>query len=85
MSGSQLVEEQHSDPEIASLFPRVLPWNEISEVPVGYYEKNCVLVRKRRPPDAKSNEDWSVSHQIVVPKSYRENILSFAVMSFRYQ
>jgi hypothetical protein len=78
MSRSQHVDAQHSDPEIASLFQRVLSKNEHSEVHVGYYVKTGVLMRKWRAPDVRYKQDWSVSHQIVVPKSNRENILSSA-------
>jgi hypothetical protein len=39
------VEAQHSDPEIANLFQRVLPKNELSDL-VGFYKKNCVLMSK---------------------------------------
>lgn len=78
LSRSQLVEEQHSDPEIASLFQRVMPENEIANVPVGYYERNGILMRKWRPPDVQADDEWSVSHQIVVPHRYRDNILSLA-------
>jgi hypothetical protein len=67
ISRSQPVEAQHSDPEIASLFQMILPKNEFSEVPVGNYEKNGVLIRKLCHSDVQAYEDWSVSHQIVVP------------------
>jgi hypothetical protein len=35
-------------------------------------------MRKWHPPDVQGDDDWSVNHQIVVPKSYRENTLSLA-------
>lgn len=34
-------------------------------------------MRKWRPPDVPS--EWTVNHQIVVPKSYRHEILSLAL------
>ena len=37
LSSSQLCKEQHSDPEISSLFERALDENEMSLVPVCYY------------------------------------------------
>jgi hypothetical protein len=51
-SMSQLVEAQLIDLEVANLFQRVLPENELSENPVAYYENYGVLVRKWRPLDA---------------------------------
>ena len=51
LSRSQLCKEQHSDPEISPLFERALDENEISQVPVCYYVKNDILMRKWRPPD----------------------------------
>ena len=46
LSRSQLSKEQHSDPEISPLFERALDDNEISQVPVCYYVKNDILMRK---------------------------------------
>ena len=51
LSRSQLCTEQHSDPEISPLFDRALDENEMSQVPVCYYVKNDILMRKWRPPD----------------------------------
>ena len=68
MSRSQLCQEQHSDPEISPLFERALDENEISQVPVCFYVKNDILMRKRRPPDVSAEDEWTINHQIVVPK-----------------
>ena len=35
-------------------------------------------MRKWRPPDVSVEDEWAVKHQIVVPKSYRLEILSMA-------
>ena len=35
-------------------------------------------MRKWRPATAPSDEEWQVSHQIVVPKSFRNDVLSLA-------
>ena len=53
LSRSQLCKEQHSDPEISPLFDRALEENEMSQVPVCYYVKNVILMRKWRPLDVK--------------------------------
>ncbi|MDA3078823.1 DDE-type integrase/transposase/recombinase, partial [Campylobacter sp. JMF_06 NA1] len=77
-SRSQLISEQQNDPELKDLYHKALDENEVSEVPVCYYLKNGVLLRKWRPLDVPADEEWSVKHQIVVPKSYRSEILSIA-------
>ena len=33
-------------------------------------------MRKWRPPDVSVENEWAVKHQIVIPKSFREEILS---------
>ena len=76
LSRSQLCKEQHSDPEISTLFERALDEKEISQVPVCYYVKNDILMRKWRPPDAE--DEWTFNHQIVVPRVYRPEILNLA-------
>ena len=78
LSRSQLCKEQHSDPEISPLFDRALDENEMSQVPVCYYVKNDILMRKWRPPDVSADDEWTVNHQIVVPRAYRPEILNLA-------
>ena len=78
LSRSQLCKEQHSDPEISLLFERALDDNEMSQVPVCYYVKNDILMRKWRPPDVSADDEWTVNHQIVVPRAYRSEILNLA-------
>ena len=77
-SRSQLCKEQHSDPEISPLFDRALDDNEMTQVPVCYYVKNDILMRKWRPPDVSADDEWTVNHQIVVPRAYRSEILNLA-------
>ena len=74
LSKSQLIQEQQTDPEISKLIFMALPEDEISQVPMCYYIKNGILMRKWRPFDG----EWAVYHHIVVPKSYRHDILSIA-------
>ena len=78
LSRSQLCKEQHSDPEISPIFERAFNENEISQVPVCYYVKNGILMRKWRPPDVSAEDEWTVNHQIVVPRVYRPEILNLA-------
>ena len=76
VSTSQLIAEQHKDTEHVSLFARVVNENEVSQNPVCLFTKNGVLKRKWRPPDVSVENEWAVKHQIVIPKSFREEILS---------
>ena len=75
---SKLISEQENDPELAPLFKLVLPPVELDKVPVGYYVRNGVLMRKWRPPNVPASEEWSVVRQIVVPKVYQSEILKLA-------
>ena len=78
LSKSQLIQEQQTDPEISKLIFRALPEDEISQVPMYYYMKNGIVMRKWRPFDVPADDEWAVHHLIVVPKSYRHEILSIA-------
>ena len=78
LSKSQLIQEQQTDPEISKLIFRALLEDEISQVPMCYYIKNGILMRKWRPFDVPADDEWAVYQQIVVPKSYRHEILSIA-------
>ena len=78
LSKSRLIQEQQTDPEISKLIFRALPEDEISQVPMCYYIKNGILMRKWRPFDLPADDEWAVYHQIVVPKSYRHEILGIA-------
>lgn len=81
--------EEVSDTFLGSLFEQdfgsspvesseVLSEDEIVKVPVGYYLKDRVLIRKWCPPDISATEDWAVVHQVVVPKAYSNDILTMA-------
>ena len=62
---SQLTAEHRMDIELASLFAIV-----VEVLKIG------VLMRKWGPPDVSVEDKWAVKQQIVVPKSYRQEILS---------
>ena len=78
VSRSQLCKEQHNDPEILPLLERASDKKEIDQVPVCFYVKNGILMRKWRPPDVSAEDEWTVNHQIVVPRVYRPEILNLA-------
>ena len=62
MSMLRLIQEQQNDPNISDLFHRALSENETSHVPICYYTKNGILMRKWRPPDVPANDEWKVTH-----------------------
>ena len=78
-SPGNLIAQQKTDSEIYSLFNKLLYEDEIFTVPVVYYFRNGVLMRKWRPADVPADADWSVKHQIVLPKSFRTKVLSSAL------
>ena len=57
---------------------RAVDDSEIPHDPVCYYINNGILMRKWRPLDIPADHEWSVIHQIVVPKSYQLEILTMA-------
>ena len=63
---------------VTFLFERAFDENEISQVPVCFYVKNDILMRKWRPPVVSAEDEWTVNHQIVVPKAYHPEILNLA-------
>ena len=78
LSTKTLILEQQKDSRLSSLFQNTVSEDEISSVPCCYYKKNGVLMRKWRPPDVPSDAEWAVKHQVVLPKSYRNGVLSMA-------
>ena len=73
-----LIECQQLDPELRPLLQDALCELEAAKVPTCFYMRSGVLMHKWRPPTVSSDEEWQVSHQIVVPKCYREVVLSLA-------
>ena len=78
LSRMQLIASQEQDPELCELKKKALDDFEIGCVPIGYYIRDGVLMRKFRPPDASVKDEWTVVNQVVVPKVYRAEILSMA-------
>ena len=78
VSRSQLCKEQHNDPKILPLLERAFNEKKIDQVQVCFYVKNGILMRKWRPPDVSAEDEWTVNHQIVVPRVYRPEILNLA-------
>ncbi|KAJ8020986.1 hypothetical protein HOLleu_40734 [Holothuria leucospilota] len=63
---------------IHSLLAEALTDEESENVPVCFYVKHGILIRKWRPLDATVDEEWKVHHQIVVLKVYENEILGVA-------
>ena len=78
VSRSKLVSEQENDPDLMDIFDRSLTLQEAEDVPVCFYRRNGVLMRKWRPPDAPANDEWQIVHQIVVPRVYHREVISLA-------
>ena len=77
-SRSQLRKEQHTDPEISPLFQKAVSETNLTQDPICFYIKNGIWMRKWRSPEVPADDEWTVNHQIVVPKIYRSEILSSA-------
>ena len=69
-------------PEIYSPFNKALSEDEIFTVPVGYDFRNGVLIRKWRPADVPADADWTVKHQIALPKSFRIEVILWLMKIF---
>lgn len=78
ITNSKLREEQNKDPTLAEFMKRSLHFSEIDEEPVCFYKNKDILMRKWRPPDASTEDDWKEVHQIVVPQVYRSEVLQIA-------
>ena len=75
VSTKNLKKEQESDPELAPLIHGALCEYEAAKVPTCFYVKAAILMRKWRPSAASLEDEWQVSHQIIVPKCYRGEVL----------
>ncbi|XP_071490828.1 uncharacterized protein [Diadema antillarum] len=73
-----LIKAQMEDEELLKLRESALTVDEAKGVPECLYVKSGVLMRKWRPPDRPADEDWTVVDQIVVPPTYRKEILRLA-------
>ena len=78
ISRMKLIEEQEKDPDISVLLKKTLTDDEAEKVPTCYLRKQGVLMRKWRPPEAPTDEEWNVVYQIVVPSMCRQDIISLA-------
>jgi len=75
ISTQELIKQQESHPDFISLWQEVLDDDEAAKGLTCFYRKSGVLIRKWRPPTAPCQDEWQVSHQIVVPSCYSSDIL----------
>ena len=78
LSRAALIEEQKTDPEVRRLRQTAMSEIEANDVPEGFYIKDDVLMRKWRNPCSPASDDWSVVHQVVLPLSFRPEVLRLA-------
>ena len=74
----QLIEAQQHDAELVQLAKEAVSEEEMTKHAHCYYLKSGILMRKWRPPDAPTLEEWQVVHQIVLPKCCRKEVMSLA-------
>ena len=73
-----LVKAQLEDKELTPLFSQCVSEVESKKESRCYYNKEGVLMRKFRPYDAKADEVWNETHQIVLPTCYRTKVMNLA-------
>ena len=78
MSRDLLSKEQKNDPSLSMLFSEVMSDEDIEQSPHGYFLRDSVLMRKWRPLTASAQDEWRVLFQIVIPVSFRGEVLSLA-------
>ncbi len=71
-----LIEAQRADQTLSHCVEAAVELTDLSEHPVAYYFEDDVLMRKWSPRHAEN--DWSTVFPSVVPKPYREQVLSIA-------
>ncbi len=77
LSREQLIVEQRNDEKMSSLFEAVVPVEQLECVSQGYFVEDGVLMRKWRPSNAAAADEGQIVKQVVVPPSYRSEILIF--------
>jgi hypothetical protein len=78
LSHDRLIIEQQTDNDLMEIGQRALPFEEAKRVPICFYKLNGVLMRKWRPLDVAKDEEWNMVHQIVIPHSHQNDIISLA-------
>ncbi len=69
--------EQKQDPSLACCRDSAVTREDIASKPIGYFYEDGVLMRKWTPSTS-DNSGWDTHYQMVVPKCFREQVLSVA-------
>jgi len=77
-SRDQLIQAQEDDVELRPLIDDVVSEEEVHKCATCFYRQSGVLMQKWRPPDVPANEEWLISHQIVLPQKFQEEVLTLA-------
>ena len=70
ISRGQLVREQESNEEVTKLAKYAINETEASHEGQCFYWQSGVLMHKWLPRDVPADEEWTVVHQVVMPKKY---------------
>ena len=73
-----LILEQEKAPSVAPLRQTAASAEDMKEVAEGFFIQDGVLLRKWRPRDRPAEETWTVRTQVVLPESFREEVLRLA-------
>ena len=74
----RLIREQKEDHEISLLRETALTADDERTSAIYYYLQDDLLMRHWRPPEANADDNWRSVNQIVIPTSYRSDILQLA-------
>lgn len=72
-----LVEKQSDDPTLSHLFKQVVDEGSLDSIPVAFFLRDGVLMRKWRSP-YENAEDCFSKFQIVLPQKYRVHVMDLA-------
>ena len=75
LSQTALIEEQKTNPEVRRLRQTAMSESEANHVLEGFYIQDDVLMRKWCNPHSPTSDVWSVVHQVVLPLSFRPEVL----------
>lgn len=65
-SRDALIDAQRNYPGLSLLQETAVSWAESKDIAEGVYWRDGILMRKWRPPDCPTSEDWSLVEQIVI-------------------
>ena len=78
VSQHTLVQEQKEDPSLKYAVKVATSARESGDMATGYFVRRGILCRKWRPASRPASEDWASYEQIVLPQSYRGEVLRMA-------